>query len=109
VKLILLLSCIVLVVGHVAEAQSPQPPWRLEPQNTTPISVPAEIRRAVGIELRYYGKAGRSKVSLLTSIAMAPETICCNRPKAYAAPAGASTSCGTERPGQRLASSSAVR
>ena len=50
-RFILVLSCISAVVGQIADAQGPpKPPWRLEPESTTPISVPADIRRAVGLE-----------------------------------------------------------
>ena len=38
----------------MTHAQAPsKPPWGLEPQSTTPISVPADIRRAVGFDLEY--------------------------------------------------------
>lgn len=50
----LILSCILATVGHIAQAQEPpKAPWGLEPQSTTPISVPADIRRTVGPDLDY--------------------------------------------------------
>jgi hypothetical protein len=54
VRFIVVLSCVCSVVGDITHAQtSPKPPWGLEPQSTTAISVPADIRRSVGAELEY--------------------------------------------------------
>jgi hypothetical protein len=54
VRFILVLSCISAVIGQTAHAQKPpKAPWRLELQSTTPISVPADIRRAIGSDLEY--------------------------------------------------------
>ena len=53
-RFIFVLSCIFAAVGHIARAQEPpKPPWRLEPQSTTPTSVPADIRRGAGMDLEY--------------------------------------------------------
>ena len=53
-RFIFVLSCIFATVGHMAHAQEPpQAPWGLEPRSTIPITVSADIRRAVGFDLEY--------------------------------------------------------
>jgi len=54
VRFILVFSVIAAAIGRMAHAQArPKAPWAFEPESTTPISVPADIRRAVGFDLEY--------------------------------------------------------
>ncbi|MEO8679961.1 MAG: hypothetical protein ABI665_12985 [Vicinamibacterales bacterium] len=53
-KFIVAFSFVLAAVGQVAHAQRPpKAPWALEPQSTPSLSVPADLRRAVGGELEY--------------------------------------------------------
>ena len=54
VRFILVFSLIAAASGRIAHAEDrPKAPWAFEPESTTPISVPTDIRRAVGFDLEY--------------------------------------------------------
>jgi hypothetical protein len=54
VRAILMVSCLSVAFAQVLPAQgAPQAPWGIDLTSTTPIRVPADIRRLVGADLEY--------------------------------------------------------
>jgi hypothetical protein len=54
VRFILVLMFISAAMGQITHAQGPpKPPWGIDAQSATPISVPPDIRRVVGSDLEY--------------------------------------------------------